>query len=97
MKHSVDRTLHDDGLDRHAVGHCQHEWLNLLESEQRLGRLLDYAVIVPRMQRLYEWSAEELAESRLLELVRDGSDLRVAVRRTTRLALSAHAVRGSGA
>jgi hypothetical protein len=41
--------------------------------EQRLGRLLDYAVIVPRLQRLYEWSAEDLAEPRLLELIRDGS------------------------
>jgi hypothetical protein len=41
--------------------------------EQRLGRLLDYAVIVPRLQRLYEWSAGELGEPRLLELVRDGS------------------------
>jgi hypothetical protein len=41
--------------------------------EQRLGRALDYAVIVPRLQRLYEWSAEELAEPRLLELVRDGN------------------------
>ncbi len=41
--------------------------------EQRLGRLLDYAVIAPRLQRLYEWSADELAEPRLLELVRDGS------------------------
>ena len=44
-------------------------------AEQRLGRLLDYAVIVPRLQRLYEWSAEELAEPRLLELVRDGSPI----------------------
>ena len=35
--------------------------------------MLDYAVIVPRLQRLYEWSAEELAEPRVLELVRDGS------------------------
>ncbi len=41
--------------------------------EQRLGRLLDYAVIVPRLQRLYEWSAVELGEPRLLELVRDGN------------------------
>ena len=44
-----------------------------LADEQRLGRLLDYAVIVPRLQRLYEWSAQELAEPRLLELVRDGN------------------------
>jgi hypothetical protein len=39
--------------------------------------MLDYAVIVPRLQRLYEWSAEELAESRLLELVRDGNPIYV--------------------
>ena len=37
--------------------------------------MLDYAVIVPRLQRLYEWSAEELDESRLLELVRNGSPI----------------------
>jgi hypothetical protein len=43
--------------------------------EQRLGRMLDYAVIVPRLQRLYEWSTEELAEPRLLELVRDGNPI----------------------
>jgi hypothetical protein len=41
--------------------------------EQRLGRMLDYAVIVPRLQCLYEWSAGELSEPRLLELVRDGN------------------------
>ncbi len=44
-----------------------------IDAEQRLGRILDYAVIVPRLQPLYEWSAEELGEPRLLELVRDGS------------------------
>ena len=49
------------------------EWY--ITDEQRLGRLLDYAVIVPRLQCLYEWSAEELAESRLLELVRDGNPI----------------------
>ena len=43
--------------------------------EQRLGRMLDYAVIVPRLQRMYEWSAEELAEPRLLELIRDGNPI----------------------
>jgi hypothetical protein len=37
--------------------------------------LLDYAVIVPRLQRVYEWSAEELGEPRLLELVRAGSPI----------------------
>jgi hypothetical protein len=43
-----------------------------IADEQRLGRMLDYAVIVPRLQRLYEWSAGELAEPRVLGLVRDG-------------------------
>ena len=46
-----------------------------IADEQRLGRLLDYAVIVPRLQRLYEWSAVELGEPRLLELVRDGNPI----------------------
>ena len=54
-------------LDREA------EWY--IADEQRLGRMLDYAVIVPRLQRLYEWSARELEEPRLLELVRDGSPI----------------------
>jgi hypothetical protein len=46
-----------------------------IADEQRLGRLLDYAVIVPRLQSLYEWSAEELGEPRLVELVRNGSPI----------------------
>jgi hypothetical protein len=37
--------------------------------------MLDYAVIVPRLQRLYEWSAQELDEPRLLNLVRDGNPI----------------------
>jgi hypothetical protein len=49
------------------------EWY--IADEQRLGRLLDYAVLVPRLQRLYEWSAEELGNSRLLDLIRDGSPI----------------------
>ncbi len=46
-----------------------------IADEQRLGRMLDYAVIVPRLQCLYEWSAEELGEPRLLEPVRDGNPI----------------------
>ena len=46
-----------------------------LADEHRLGRLLDYAVITPRLQRIYEWSAEELCEPRLLALVRDGNPI----------------------
>ena len=44
-----------------------------IANEQRLGRILDYSVIVPRLQALYEWSAEELGEPRLLGLVREGN------------------------
>jgi hypothetical protein len=46
-----------------------------IADEQRLGRLLDYAVISPRAQRLYEWSAQSLGEPRLLELIRDGNPI----------------------
>jgi hypothetical protein len=46
-----------------------------IADEQRLGRMLDYAVIVPRLQSLYEWSAGELGEPRLCELVRDGNPI----------------------
>ncbi len=44
-----------------------------IADERRLGRVLDYAVIVPRLQRLYEWSADEVAEPRVRGLVRDGN------------------------
>jgi hypothetical protein len=44
-------------------------------AENRFGRMLDYAVIVPRLQRLYEWSAHDLDEPRLRELVRDGNPI----------------------
>ena len=60
LPHSYPLTL---GVDRYVA------------DEQRLGRMLDYAVIVPRLQSLSEWSAEELAEPRLLGLVRDGSPI----------------------
>jgi hypothetical protein len=46
-----------------------------IADEQRLGRALDYAVIVPRLQRLYAWSAQDLGEPGLLELIRDGSPI----------------------
>jgi hypothetical protein len=44
-----------------------------IADEQRLGRLLDYVLILPRLQRLYEWSARDLDEPGLLGLVRDGN------------------------
>ena len=63
-----------------------------IADEQRLGRLLDYAVIVPRLQRLYEWAGAELGEPRLLELVRDGKPIYAwPLRSATRVALSGDA------
>jgi len=44
-----------------------------LGAELRFGRLLDYGVIVPRLQQLYAWSAHELAAPGLLDCVRDGA------------------------
>jgi hypothetical protein len=44
-----------------------------LAHEHRLGRMLDYGVIQPRLQLLYEWSARELGLPGLCDLVRDGN------------------------
>ncbi len=44
-----------------------------LEDELSFGRVLDYGVIVPRLQPLYEWSADELGAPGLLACVRDGA------------------------
>jgi hypothetical protein len=44
-----------------------------LSSELGLGRLLDYDVIVPRLEQLFEWSARELSAPGLLDCVRDGA------------------------
>ena len=44
----------------------------LLE-ESGFGRILDYAVIQPRIQDLYEWSASELEQPRLAALAVGGS------------------------
>jgi hypothetical protein len=42
-------------------------------AERNIGQVLDYGLIAPRLQQLYEWSAKELVEPRLLECIRDGS------------------------
>jgi hypothetical protein len=44
-----------------------------LADENSFGRMLDYGVIVPRMQRLYDWSAQELGHPALRQLFRDGT------------------------
>jgi hypothetical protein len=60
--------------DRYPLAHDLETYL---ADEHHLGWMLDYAIIGPRLQRLYEWSAEELREPRLLELIRDGSPIYV--------------------
>jgi hypothetical protein len=44
-----------------------------IDMERRVGRLLDYGVIGPRLQLLYQWAARELDQPALLSLIRDGS------------------------
>ena len=44
-----------------------------LSNEQGFGRLLDFGVIVPRLQQIYEWSAHELGAPGLLECVHEGA------------------------
>jgi len=44
----------------------------ILALENYAGRLIDYGVILPKMQALYEFAASDLDEPRLLDLVRDG-------------------------
>ena len=46
-----------------------------LERENNLGRMLDYCVIGPRLQAVYDWSARELGIAGLRDLVRDGSPI----------------------
>ena len=43
-----------------------------LSDELSFGRLLDFAVIAPRLQQLYQWSAHELATPGLLDCICDG-------------------------
>jgi hypothetical protein len=44
----------------------------ILALENYAGRLIDYGIILPKMQALYEFAASDLDEPRLLDLVRDG-------------------------
>jgi hypothetical protein len=46
-----------------------------IAEENSFGQLLDYGIIQPRLQPLYEWSAQELGEPGLLSLVRDGNPI----------------------
>ncbi len=42
-------------------------------AEQHIGRMLDYGIIAPRLQQLYEWSAHELDQPALLGCIHQGS------------------------
>ena len=44
-----------------------------IAAEHNIGQILDYGLIGPRLQHLYEWSAKELGEPALLDCIRDGS------------------------
>jgi hypothetical protein len=55
--------------DRYPVAEDVRSYVN---AENNLGRLLDYGVILPRLQLLYEWSAEELDQPALAGLVQAG-------------------------
>jgi hypothetical protein len=44
-----------------------------LSDELGFGRLVDFGVILPRVQQLYAWSAHELGAPGLLECVREGA------------------------
>lgn len=46
-----------------------------IDRERGFGRALDYGMIVPRLQSLYEWSARELDQPRLLDCIRDGNPI----------------------
>jgi len=45
----------------------------LVESENKVFRMVDYGVIAPRVDALYAASAQAIGEPRLLDLVRDGT------------------------
>ena len=44
-----------------------------LKDELGLGRLLDFGLILPRLQQIYEWSAYELAAPGLLDCIDTGA------------------------
>jgi hypothetical protein len=56
--------------DRYPLG---DEVAAYVAAERNLGQILDYGLVRPRLQQLYEWSAKQLAEPALLECIREGS------------------------
>ncbi len=47
--------------------------IEYVSDELSFGRLLDFGMIVPRLQQLYEWSASDLDLPELLDCVHEGS------------------------
>ena len=74
-----DPRLGDDGYLLAPISRAPHEYPLAgsvpfyLRAEHGFGRLVDYGVIVPRLQQLYQWSAHELGQPGLLDCVRDGA------------------------
>jgi hypothetical protein len=56
--------------DRYPTTDAVRTYVN---AENNLGRLLDYGIILPRLQSLYEWSAGELQQAALRRLVCEGT------------------------
>jgi len=45
----------------------------VLDAENFLGRLIDYGIMLPRLQAVYEFAADDLAEPRLRDFIENGS------------------------
>ena len=56
--------------DEYPLRDSVHSYLS---DELRFGRLLDFGVILPRLQQIYEWSAHELVAPGLLDCAREGA------------------------
>ena len=63
-------SLHNILPDRYPLTGISIDQILALENYG--GRLIDYGVILPKMQALYEFAASDLDEPRLLGLVRNG-------------------------
>ncbi|KAA0085271.1 hypothetical protein CIW52_04800 [Mycolicibacterium sp. P9-64] len=56
--------------DRYPLG---DEVAAYIAAERSVGEMLDYGLIGPRLQHLYEWSANELDQPALLDCIREDS------------------------
>jgi hypothetical protein len=55
---------------RYPIGDRVEDYVR---DENSFGRILDYAVMRPPLQRLYEWPAAGLEQPGLTDLIRDGT------------------------